>query len=916
MERLPERRWHTEAVAEVPRLVGTDASSGLSLDEVALRRARFGPNVVSPGRRRGPVVRFLRQFNQPLVYILVVAAVITALLKEWIDATVIFGVVFVNAVIGFVQESRALAAIDALAQRLVAEATVVRGGRQARVPARELVPGDLVLLAAGDKVPADLRLLSEKDLDIDESALTGESLPVHKRANLALEPGAPLADRVNMAYASTVVTHGQGRGVIVATGDDTEVGRISRLIETAEEIATPLTRKIAQFSHFLLTVILALAALTFVVGIARGEGAFDMFMAAVALMVGAIPEGLPAAITIMLALGVGRMARRRAIIRKLPAVETLGSTTVVCSDKTGTLTENQMTVTRVVAGGADVVVTGAGNAPSGELLIEGEPARLEALPGVLECLQAGLLCNDAQLVADDGRWRTEGDPTEGALIAAALKAGLDRERLERSTPRVDTLPFESERQYMATLHAAEEGDATVVYLKGAVEAVLPRCARALTARGDAAPLEAGEVHRAAEEMASRGLRVLALSRGSRPPGTRELAHRDVEEGLTFLGLMGMIDPPRREARDAIDKCRHAGIAVKMITGDHALTARSIAAQLGLRGLRPDSELVAVTGRELEGLQEQELEVVAEESSVFARVTPEQKLRLVRALQARTHVVAMTGDGVNDAPALRQADIGVAMGVTGTDVAKEAADMVLTDDNFASIEAAVEEGRGVFDNLSKLIVWTIPTNLGEGLIIVASVLLGTTLPVLPLQVLWINMTSAVLLGLTLAFEPREPDVMERPPRPVNRPILSTELIVRTLFVGGFILVAGFGLFEIELWRGREIEAARTAAVNVVIMVQTFYLFKCRSLDKPLSEVGWFTNPWVFVGAGAMFAVQLLFTYVPVMNEVFGSAPVHPLTWLYSALVGAMVFVVIAIEKRLALHRRVEGARRRLTSGPTG
>jgi Ca2+-transporting ATPase len=900
----PVSVWHAASVESVARSLGGDLATGLSDAEAADRQARFGPNELAPRRGASPVRRFLLQFHQPLIYILLAAVVTTAALREWVDSTVIFAVVLLNAIVGFVQEAKALQAIDSLARTLVSQATVLRGGEDRRVSARELVPGDVVALAAGDRVPADLRLVQARDFQVDESALTGESLPVPKDPRATLAEDTPLGDRCTMAYASTVATAGTARGVVTAIGERTEVGRISDLIASAEDVATPLTRKISEFSRLLLGVIVVLALLMFVLGVARGGSAAHMFMAAVALVVGAIPEGLPAAITIMLALGVSRMARRRAIIRRLPAVETLGSTDIICSDKTGTLTENQMTVQRLVVGeGAAFELEGVGYAPHGALRRGAEPVGAGVHPALEECLRAGLLCNDSRLLESGGRWTVEGDPTEGALLVSARKAGLESATLRAGLPRVDAIPFEAEYQYMATLHAPTGGGAAVVYVKGSVEALAARCTATIGPAGEPLAFDPAEVHRRAEQMASDGLRVLAFARVELPPGATTLSHAQLA-GLTFLGLQGMLDPPRAEARLAIEQCHRAGVAVKMITGDHALTAAVIGHRLGLGGGRAGRP-AALTGAQLAGLSPAELGQAAEETSVFARVSPEQKLRLVRALQARGHVVAMTGDGVNDAPALKQANIGIAMGVTGTDVAKDASDMVLTDDHFASIEAAVEEGRSVFDNLTKFIAWTLPTNLGEALLIIASVLLGTVLPVLPVQILWINMTTAVLLGLTLAFEPREPDVMERAPRSPNEPIITPELMLRTLFVCFLMLAAGMGLFEWYLAAGASEPFARTVAANTLVVIETFYLFNCRSLVKPVRSVGLWTNPWVFAGAGAQLGLQAVLTYVPVMNRLFGTAPLDARAWGLVFGAGLAVSVLVGLEK--LLRHRLASAR---------
>ena len=745
MEILLEKHLHQVDADEAIALLDSDADKGLDLFEIQSRQDRFGPNSLPMQVGHGPLITFLLQFHQPLIYILLVAAGITAALHEWIDAGVIFAVVLVNAIIGFLQESKAAKALEALAKMTVTEARVVRGGEIQKIPSVELVPGDIVLLQSGDKVPADLRLIHCRDLQVDESTLTGESVPVQKGAD-PLPTETPLADRRNLTFSSTLVTYGQGRGVVFATGAKTEVGRISTLVSTADDLETPLTRKIAGFSRLLLVVILTLAALTFVVGVMRGQSAFDMFMAAVALAVGAIPEGLPAAVTITLAIGVSRMARRRAIIRKLPAVETLGSTTTICSDKTGTLTVNQMTVREVFAAGQKFALTGTGYGPGGEVEPDAGAALVDNA-AARECLLAGLLCNDSTLVEKDGLWEVNGDPTEGSLIAAARKAGLDEKQRHQELPRLDSIPFESQHQYMATLHNGGKDDPRRVYVKGSIEVVLSKCQSALDASGRAMRLDSSGIQAQLEEMASRGLRVLAFARGEMSASSTAIGHSDIAN-LTFLGLQGMIDPPRPEAIDAVRACQSAGVRIKMITGDHPVTARAIAEKLGLDGAasgKGQSPLV-MTSHDLAEKSDHELIDIAEQVSVFARATPEQKLRLVRALQANGQVVAMTGDGVNDAPALKQADIGVAMGVGGTEVAKEAADMVLTDDNFATIEAAVEEGRGVFDNLTKFIVWTLPTNMGEGLVILAAIFAGVTLPLLPVQILWINMTTAVLLGL--------------------------------------------------------------------------------------------------------------------------------------------------------------------------
>jgi len=874
----------------------TSAEHGLTTAEAARRLREHGPNEMTERAGTPGWKKFLLQFHQVLVYVLLVASAKAAFLGEFVDAAVIFGVVFLNAIVGYLQEAKAERAIGALSKMLRTEATVRRDGRKQRVPAAQLVPGDVVLLQSGDRVPADLRLFIVRSLQCDEAALTGESVPAEKSAD-TLPAGTGLGDRRNVAFAGTLVTYGQGEGVVTGTGDRTETGRIATLIAEAVDLMTPLTKKIQHFSKVLVYVILALAVITFLIGWLRGNPADEMFMAAIALAVGAIPEGLPAAVTITLAIGVSRMARRRAIIRKLPAVETLGSTTVICSDKTGTLTENQMTVREIYAGGGWFTLTGNGYSPEGSILSGDRPIATADHPALAETLCAGVLCNDTLLVSDEnGRPKVQGDPTEAALLVAGQKAGFGHTDTHAASPRLDVIPFESEHMFMATLHEAEP---RVIYKKGALDRLLTRCDRALQADGTEGPLDAEAVRAAGDRMAAQGLRVLAFARRHVAPDHSDLAHEHVAEGLTFLGLQGMIDPPREEAAQAVRECLGAGIAVKMITGDHAVTAAAIAGQLGLRGAtQPDGSLRAITGGELSRLPTDALPQIAEETAVFARVAPEQKLRLVQALQSRGHVVAMTGDGVNDAPALKQADIGVAMGITGTDVAKGAAAMVLTDDNFASIKAAVEEGRNVFDNLVKFIVWTLPTNGGEGLLLLTAIVLGAQLPVLPVHLLWINLTTAIFLGLMLVFEPKEPGVMSRPPRDPKEPLLSKPLVMRTLFVSFLMQLGGYGLFVWEQRsHGAPVEEARTIVTNLIIVVEAFYLLNCRSLTHPFVRLGWFSNLWIWGGIAVMLAVQLLFNYVPLMNRLFHTAPARPETWLHVATVGFVIFLVIEAEKWL-------------------
>ncbi len=893
---------HQLPVNEILLSLDVHPSSGLSTENALTRQSHFGPNRVTPQRGTPTWARFLKQFNQPLVYILLVAVGVTAFLREWVDSLVISGVVLINAIVGFLQEAKAEKAIEALARMVTTEATVRRNGHKLRIPSDQLVPGDVVLLSAGDRVPADLRLLDVRNLHADESALTGESLPVAKDAAvLALD--TILAERRNLAYTGTLITAGQAEGVVWAIGDQTEIGRISHLISSTVELSTPLAKKIAQFSRLVLWIIVGLAAATFGLGVARGEKPVEMFMAAVALAVGAIPEGLPAAVTIVLAIGVSRMAKRQAIVRKLPAVETLGSTTVICSDKTGTLTENQMTVQEIFVGGRLYQVTGGGYETKGDLCLDGGVIRVPEHPALAECLLAGALCNEAQLVRADGRLKVQGDPTEAALLVSAEKGGITRNEAHHRMPVLDTIPFESEHMFRATLHETKNGH--VIYQVGALERLLDQCTEALGEANTPVALDRDAILHAAETMATRGLRVLALVRRHLDTHETKLDPTQLATGFTFLGLQGMMDPPRPAAIASVSQCQRAGIAVKMITGDYLVTARAIAGQIGLKGREENGELVALSGRELEAISDKDLPEVADRTAVFARVSPEQKLRLVKALQAHGHIVAMTGDGVNDAPALKQADIGVSMGISGTDVARGAAAMILTDDNFASIEAAVEEGRVVFDNITKFIVWIIPTNLGEALTLLSAILLGLPLPLLPLQLLWINLTDT-LLGLSLAFEPRERDVMSRPPRAPEQPLLTMPLIRRTGLVSFIMLVGALGLFLWELHVEKaELLVARTVTVNAIVLVQMIYLFNCRSLRSSIFTIGWFTNRWAIAGALAMLGAQLLFTYLPVMNTLFHTAPIDFVSWLRIVGVAGVAFVAVEIEKWLRFGRQPTG-----------
>lgn len=900
MQELLSKHWYNLPVSDVLEILESDTRKGLDVFEIQHRQKRFGLNRISQRRSTSPIIRFLLQFKNPLIIVLLISSAITMLIKDPVDALIILAVVLVNAVIGFVQEAKAEKAIEALAQSMSATATVIRAGEKLQIPAEELVPGDIVLLQAGDKTPADLRLIRSKDLQIAEAALTGESVPIFKDAEARIGVGASLGDHQTMAFASTFVTSGQATGIVTATGDFTEVGRISKLISDAVELETPLTRKIAAFSHIIVYAVLGVALATFGVGVLRGASWVDTFTAAVALTVAMIPEGLPVALTVALAIGVSRMAKRRAIIRKLPAVETLGSVSVICSDKTGTLTQNQMTTQFILAGGRRFSVKGTGYDPIGTITDSNQTFIPESGTALHECLLAGLLCNDSMLTQDEGRWIAQGDPTEVALIVAARRGGVDRSIGDY--PRIDSIPFDSENQYMVTLHQVNvQGGRSIqhrVYLKGAAEVILDRCSGKLSDRGDLEALDRAAVLRNVNGLAKNGLRVLAFARASYPSDNQVLSQETLPRDLVFLGLQAIIDPPREEVIDAIRICRSAGIQVKMITGDHALTASAIASQIGLAEPCPDSENpteCTLTGRQIADRSDTELIRDASRIAVFARVSPDQKLRLVEALQANDEIVAMTGDGVNDGPALKQANIGIAMGITGTEVAKEAADMVLTDDNFSTIAAAVEEGRVVFDNLTKIIVWTLPTNVGEGLILFIAILFGIALPILPVHILWVNTVTAITLGLVLAMEPKEAGIMTRPPRKVDAPILTAELSWRIMLVGVCILLGAFGLYELDLSIGHDVVHARTVAVNVIVFMEIVYLFNCRSFRNSVFRIGFMSNGWALLGTGMMIMLQFLFTYLPFMNHFFQTAPIRIEDWGRIAGVSAIAFAVVEFEK---------------------
>ena len=882
--------WHALDIPTALQRLDT-TEKGLTSEAATARLKRHGPNRLPPPKPRSTWVRLLGQFHNVLIYVLLGAVGITSALGHWIDAGVIFGVVVINALIGFIQEGKAERAMEAVRHMLSPQALVSRDGHRITSAAEQLVPGDIVHIQSGDRVPADIRLLWARNLHVDEAILTGESLPVRKSTE-SVDAAAPLGDRFSMAYSGTLVTFGQGSGVLCGSGRNTEIGRISDLLAQVDALTTPLLRHLSSFGRWLTGAILLVASLVFAFGtLVRDYSAGEMFLAAVGLAVAAIPEGLPAIITITLAVGVQSMARRNAIVRRLPAVETLGSVTVICSDKTGTLTRNEMTVQVVVLTSGTVEVSGTGYEPHGGFTRDGTELQPESDAVLQELIRAGMLCNDAEVRETAIGWRVDGDPTEGALRVLGMKAGLDSGLLTEQMPRTDVIPFESEHRFMATLHHDHEGHRRV-YVKGAPEVLLSRCVAVRSPLGDL-PIEVGEWTARVETVAGSGYRPLAIAVKNIRPGQQIISFADVEDELLLLGLVGIIDPPRDEAIEAVARCTTAGIRVKMITGDHDGTARAIASRIGIAtGER------SLIGEELNGLDPKAFQVAAAEVDVFARVSPEHKLKLVTSLQAAGEVVAMTGDGVNDAPALKRADVGVAMGIKGTEAAKEAAEMVLADDNFATIATAVEEGRTVYDNIKKAILFILPTNGGEALTILAAIALGRLLPVTAVQILWVNMVTAVTLALSLGFEPPENNVMRRPPRDPREPMLTPFMWWRIGFVSVIMVAVTFGLFIWERGRGASIEEGRTVAVNAIVMLEVFYLFSTRFLYRGvLNRDGLLGSRYVLIAIAVVLLLQLLFTYAPPMWTFFQSRPIGIESWVRVAAFGSLVLFLVELEKYL-------------------
>ncbi|QIB64855.1 cation-transporting P-type ATPase [Kineobactrum salinum] len=870
-------------------------SSGLSQDEAKARLEAWGANRLPEPPRRSILLRFLLQFHNILIYVLLAAAVVTAFLDHLIDTAVILAVVIVNAVIGLVQEGKAEKAMDAIRQMLAPRASVLRDGARCSVEGEALVPGDVVLLEAGDKVPADLRLLQAHGMSVQEAILTGESVPVEKQTG-ALTADLPLGDRSNMAYSGTLVTSGQGRGVVTATGSATEIGRISGLLSTVDTLTTPLVNQMNVFGKCLTALILVVGALLFGFGYLVAGFSFDeIFMVVVGLSVAAIPEGLPAVLTITLAIGVQAMARRNAIVRRLPAIETLGSVSVICTDKTGTLTRNEMAVASALSSAHLFRIGGSGYEPKGTISLDNTEVSSADHSILEELARSSALCNDAALREHEGSWVVEGDPMEGALLAFCGKAGLDvRGELSRWT-RTDAIPFDASHRYMATLNH-DHDDHAYIFVKGAPEQVLTMCRDQRGPAGATEALNTAYWQSRAEEIASLGQRVLALALRTVEPGQTVLEHSDVEGTLTLLGMVGMIDPPRPEAIEAVAECHQAGIRVKMITGDHAGTAMAIGREIALQN--PASVL---TGRDIDAMDDAALQAVVQDCDIFARTSPEHKLRLVMALQAHNLTVAMTGDGVNDAPALKRADTGIAMGQKGSEAAKEASELVLADDNFASIVAAIRQGRTVYDNLKKVITWTLPTNAGESLTIIVALLFGMTLPVTPIQILWINLITAVTLGIALAFEPTEENTMRRPPRGRTESLLSGTLVWQIVLASLLFVCGVFGVYNYAIEQDYSLELARTMVVNMIVIMEIFYLFFVRNIyGTSLTWQAVRGTGMVWLTVGIVTAAQFAITYLPFLQRVFATEPVAFRDGLLLCATGAVLLAILETEKQIRLR----------------
>jgi Ca2+-transporting ATPase len=883
--------WYQFSFSEIKEKLNT-TESGLLDHEAEIRLERYGQNKLAEEDKISKLQILLHQFTSPLIYILMIAAVVTAFLGEYIDMGVIFVVVILNATIGYFQEYKAEESVRALKKMVVPKARVIRGGKEKEIHSENLVPGDIVLLTSGVRVPADLRLFSAVELKIDEAMLTGESIPVDKIIPPINEEGLIPGDQKNMAFMGTIVVSGRAKGVIVETGSSTVLGSIAQEVKEIGTVKAPLQEKINQFAKYIGFIVLGSSVLLFFAGVLVGVTIKEMFMTAVAAAVATIPEGLPIVVTIAMAIGVSRMARHNAVIRRLPAVETLGSTTVIGSDKTGTLTQNEMTVKLLYNGDHTYEFTGSGYDPSGEVLHKGMTVKVNEMPHLQQTLRIGLLCNESDVYEDDGQYKIDGDPTEGALIVAAMKAGLNPEQERDRYQQNAIIPFESERGYMATLHSYE--GRKLIFVKGAPEKVVDMCVSNVRDEH----LEKKEKLHIATNFAKQGLRVIAFAWKEAPDDFEELTCREIEQcdyasGLVFAGFQAMIDPPRPEVIEAIENCKKAGIRVVMITGDHGVTAKAIAQKLGIA----ENISEVLTGKELEDLSDSDLFEKVKTVSVFARVSPQHKLRITQQVKKQGHIVAVTGDGVNDAPALKEAHIGIAMGRSGTDVAKEASDMVLTDDNFASIFNAVKQGRIVFDNIRKVTFFLIPTGIAAILSILGTVFMGIPIPYVPAQLLWINLVTNGLQDVALAFEPGEKGVIHRPPRNPREGIMSRLLVERTILVSILISAGVVFNFLDALQEGDSIEKARTVAVTTMVFFQFFQAWNSRSEHESVFKINPFGNLFLFYSLIAALLAHLSVIYIPALQWVFRTEPISIHKWLQIIAVAFTVIIVVEIDKWL-------------------
>lgn len=882
--------WHNLDVQEVMHFLAT-TSEGLNLQEVQRRQEVYGLNKLHKAHQRSVWKMFFSQFNNVLIYLLLAATIIAALLQHWVDASVICGVIILDTLIGFIQERKSEQALQAIKKMLAHRTTVIRNGQRMTIRTKYLVPGDIVLLQSGDKVPADLRLFNVKALQIQESMLTGESMPANK-AEYVVSENAALGDRVSMAYSGTLVVYGRGQGVVVATGSGTELGNISKLISHIPSFRTPLLQQIDFFARWLTLAILSVSAITYAIGaLVWGDTSVSLFLAVISLAVAAIPEGLPAIMTITLAMGVTRMAKRNAIVRNLPAVEITGSITTICTDKTGTLTHNELVVRRVVMAEHDYHVTGSGYTDKGEIHLSDAVFPLEEHVDLSYLIRAGILCNDAELLPAGQGWKLQGNPLDGAFLSLGLKLKMDVSFTKKNYPTIDFIPFESRRKIMASLHHDHQG-VHYFFIKGAPEIILARSKYERFHQEDR-PINLNYWENVIRVLAEQGQRLVAIAIKETREAQHELNFNDLAENLVFLGIVGLVDPPRDEAINAVAKCQVAGICVKMITGDHVLTALAIAKQVGIKNCQ-----TAITGEEIDKISDESLAQMAKTIDVYARTSPEHKLRLVRALQHNGEIVAMTGDGVNDAPALKQADIGIAMGKKGSEAAKEVSDIVLADDNFASIAHAVEEGRSIYDNLKKALIFMLPTNGGEAFTIVMAITLGYILPITATQILWLNMVTAVTLGLSFAFEPTEENIMRQSPRIPKEPILSRRMIVRIVFVFCLMTLCALTVFSYERSIHADLMEARCAVVNMLVAAECAYIFSCRKLHMVIfSFKAIMRSKAVFVAVALVLLLQLIFTYFPSMEHFFGVKPISIGAWIRIGLLAAGFFVVVEIEKIL-------------------